>query len=157
MLATEKYKLDFERASKTGRPVLILKKGSLCNCHDPNELTESEPNPYCEKCFGTGYLRNFILTENIRHEPLNDVTKNNSEILVYNSSINEKRIFFLPERHSFITTEDLIATIYNNEVLSVYKVVNKEIYNAEDFCYLEIVGSKINFIPNIKFQNPIKS
>lgn len=153
MLSTEKYKIDFERISKTGRPVLILKKSSRCDCYDPNELIDSEPNPYCEKCMGTGYLRNYIFTENIRHEPLNEVSNKNSEILVYNSSINEKRIFFFPERYSFLTTEDLIATIYNDEILSIYKVVSKEIYNAEDFYYLEIIGKKINFTSKLSLKD----
>ena len=153
--STLKYKIDFEKICQTGTPVLILKKGERCDCYDPTELINSEPKPYCKKCFGLGYVRNYFFTENIRHEPLSEYGKNTSEVTLYNSTINNKRIFFFPERYFFITTEDLIATFNNDKIISVYKVINKEIYNVNDFAYAEIIGEKINFIStlNLKEKN----
>lgn len=150
MLPVLKYKSDFEKICSTGTPVLVLKKRQECNCYSKEELLDSEPNPYCPKCFGTGYERTYITTENIRHEP----QSNYYEKTIYNSTINDIRIFFMPEKYKFITTEDLIATLdENNKIISIYEVVNKEKYNAEEFVYYEIYGKKLNFLSNIEVSN----
>lgn len=150
-LPTLKYQSDFEKLCSTGAPVIILKKKKECDCYSKDELIDSEPNPYCPKCYGTGFERTLIQTENIRHEVQTNGTGTYYEKTIYNTTINEIRIFFLPEKYKFITTEDLIATLdENNEIISIYKVVNKERYNAEEFAYYEIYGEKLNFLSNIK-------
>lgn len=147
MLPVLKYKQDFEKLCSTGVPVVILKKEKECDCYSKSELIDSEPNPYCEKCFGTGYERMQIFTEKIRHEVQSNGTGTYYEKTVYNPSINEIRIFFMPEQYKFITTEDLIATLdEDNKIVSIYEVVNKERYNAEEFVYYEIYGKKLNFV-----------
>lgn len=154
MLPVLKYKSDFEKLCSTGMPVLILKKKKECNCYSKDELIDSEPNPYCIKCFGTGYERIQITTEKIRHEVQTSGTGTYYEKTIYNSSINEKRIFFMPEQYKFLTTEDLIATLdENNKIISIYKIVNKERNNAEEFVYYEIYGEKLNFLSNIEVTN----
>lgn len=151
MLPTIKYKKDFDYLMSTGSPVVILKKNNKCDCFDETELINSEPSPYCRKCFGTGYERNLIFTENIRHEIHGMSVSVPLEKVVYNSSINEIRIFFMPSEYSFITTEELIGVLdENNKITSLYKVVNKEKYKVEDFSYLEIYGEKINFVPTLE-------
>lgn len=153
MLSTIKLKKDFDAVSSTGSSVIILKKNKKCDCYDPTELLDSEPNPYCEKCFGTGYTRKIILTEKIRHEPYSDSRSLNLENTLYNTSINDYRIFFMPQLYSFLSTEDLIVVIDgdNKDVTSLYKIVNKERYNADDFVYYEIFGKKIVFSTEMKF------
>ena len=153
MLSTIKLKKDFDLASSTGTPIVILKKQDRCDCYSDTELLDSEPNSYCNKCYGTGYKRNIIITSNIRHEVLTS-NFNNYEKTVYNTSINDYRIFFMPQQYSFLTTEDLIANIDvdNNTIIALYKIVNKERYNAEDFVYYEIYGKKLNFTPEIEVE-----
>lgn len=153
MLPVLKYQNDFDKISSTGMPVLILKNKKECDCYSREELLDSEPNPYCSKCYGTGYERTKIITENIRHEVLSSGSKY-YEKTFYNTTINDYRIFFMPEKYKFITTEDLICTLdENNKIISVYKVINKERYNAETFVYYEIYGQKLNFLPNVEVPN----
>lgn len=154
MLPVLKYKSDFEKLCSTGTPVLLLKKKKECNCYSKDELLDSEPNPYCNKCFGTGYERTYIITENIRHEVQTNGTGTYYEKTIYNSTINDIRIFFMPEQYKFLTTEDLIATLdENNKIISIYKIVNKEKYNAEEFIYYEIYGKKLNFLSDVEVSN----
>lgn len=155
MLPTLKYKKDFEKISLTGVPILILKKNKKCDCFYEDELIDSEPNPYCNKCYGTGYERSLIITEKIRHEIQTNGTGTYYEQTIYNTTLNEIRVFFLPETYKFVTTEDLLATLDDSEknINSIYRVVNKERYNAEDFVYFEVYGEKINFLPKIEVPN----
>lgn len=151
MLPTLKYKKDFDKIMATGVPVVILKNKNKCDCYSEEELIDSEPSPYCPKCYGTGYERNIILTDKIRHEVQTNGTGTYYEKTIYNTSINEIRVFFMPEFYKFISTEDLIGTLDDTEknIVSIYKVVNKERYNAEDFVYYEIYGEKLNFLSNL--------
>lgn len=151
----DNYKQIFSDASKTGSKVLILKAGKRCDCHDPEDLLNSEPDPKCKKCFGTGVTRNLIFTTNIRHDSKGGNGITNYERLDLNKSINDFRCFFMPEEYKFVTTRDLIATLEDNEkdILSIYRVISVEKFKANDFIFYEMIGEKINYVPEVNIND----
>lgn len=142
-----KYSLKFKEASETGSKVLLLKGIEKCDCFSEDRLIDSEPDPHCPKCFGTGLKRQAFLTSKIRNE-INNAYSQQFENTDKNTTINEKRKFFFPVFYEPITTEDYICLLDINErtIISVYKVVNKEQFRDHDFVFYEIVGKKVNFV-----------
>lgn len=151
----QKYKQSFIEASETGSRVLILKAGDQCDCYDPKDLLNSEPNPKCGKCFGTGNKRTLIYTTKIRHDSDSNGSSKHYESLDLNRSINDFRCFFMPEAYKDVNTMDLIATLNDDEVSinSIYKVVNKEKFQANDFVFYEIIGERINYTSEVSIDD----
>lgn len=151
----DKYKQSFIEASETGSKVLILKAGEQCDCFEPKELLNSEPNPKCGKCFGTGHRRTLIFTTKIRHDSESNNSTKNYETLDLNKSINDYRCFFMPEQYKFITTMDLIATLDDEEknISSIYKVISTEKFKANDFVFYEVIGEKINYTSEVSIDD----
>lgn len=141
------YSLKFKEASLTGSQVLILKATTQCDCFDPEELINSEPDPNCLKCLGTGCKRQAFLTEKVRNEIYN-VYQANFEITDKNKTINEQRKFYLPEYYREIGTEDLIVLLDPDlNIVTVYEITNREEFRHHDFIFFEFIGKKINYLP----------
>lgn len=151
----DKYKQSFIEASETGSRVLILKAGEQCDCFEPKELLNSEPNPKCGKCFGTGNRRILIFTTKIRHDSDASLSDKNYEKMDLNKSINDYRCFFMPEQYKFIGTMDLIATLDDEEqnISSIYKVISTEKFKANDFVFYEVIGEKINYTSEVSIDD----
>ncbi len=151
----QKYKQSFLEASETGSRVLILKAGEQCDCFNPKELLNSEPNPKCGKCFGTGTTRTLIYTTKIRHDSDSDNSQKHYERLDLNKSINDFRCFFMPETYKHINTMDLIATLDDEErnINSIYRVVSKEKFKANDFVFYEVIGERINYTSEVSIDD----
>lgn len=144
-----KTRKDFENISTTGEEVLILKASETkCDCYDDRNLINSEPDPYCKKCFGTGVYRNKILSNKIRYA----VDTKKTESVNPNTYLKEKVIFYFNENYSFLSNKDILC-IFNCERTSVekmYRIVSKQKMQADDFVYYKIVGNKINYIQKIE-------
>ena len=142
-----KYSYRFKEASETGSKILWLKATCKCDCFDENRLIDSEPDPKCPKCYGTGMKRQAIFTDKIRNE-INNAYNQQFETTNFNTTINEKRKFYIPEFYKEMNTEDLLCFLDKDErtINSVYKVVNKEEFRDHDFIFYEIVGKKLNFL-----------
>lgn len=149
MLPTNVYEQRFKKSSETGTQVFWLKSKGVCDCFDSDNLINSEPDPRCLKCFGTGNTRNVILTSKIRNEIQNKRAES-FEDTMKNSTINERRKFYVPEIYKEMSTTDLIVFLDSDLTpISLYKIINKEQFKAEDFIFYEITGEKINFIPEL--------
>lgn len=155
VLPTKSYEKKFKTSSETGERVLWLKKNTPCDCFDSDSLIHSEPNPICLKCFGTGYTRQIIYTSKIRNEIQNQRAESFEETYK-NSTINERRRFYIPELYREMSTTDLIIFLDSDLTpISIYKIINKEQFRTEDFIFYEITGEKINFVSSLKniFEN----
>lgn len=143
-MSYEYYKKRFEEASDTGRKVLILKADGTCDCFNPNDLTNSEPNPKCNECFGTGKFRTMIRTEKIRYE-LNVETY--KEYLGLTRETFDVYSFFFPEYYGHLTNADIIVTFDEKEVaIAAFEIVNIEKFVKDKFVYYEVFGRKITYL-----------
>ena len=142
---------DFKVLLNSGKKVLLLKAGNLCNCASQNILAEH--NIHCPKCLGTGKIRTSILTEKIRYGFLDIKKDTNIEKQTYEKIKNSIHVFYFPFNYEHINMSDIIVTLKHNsknEIMlplkkeTYYKVIDfiEDVYN--DFKYLKIVGEKIN-------------
>lgn len=134
---------DFKSASSTGKSVILLKAISDCDCFNSNDLFNSEPDPHCTKCYGTGKKRLKIITEKIRfdYQGNNNTSKESNSII---ENYEDKVVFYLPEIYHSVNNLDIIAI--PTEPMRCYVVENTfpNIYN--DFRYYEVLGKKIPFL-----------
>lgn len=134
---------DFQDASKTGKSVILLKAIGDCDCFNPNDLFNSEPDPHCEKCFGTGKKRLRVITEKIRfdYQGYNNSSNESTSIV---ENYEDKVVFYLPEIYNSVNNLDIIAI--PTEPLRCYAIENTfpHIYNG--FTYFEVMGKKIPFL-----------
>lgn len=141
------YKEEFERISKTGREVLILKAAGDCECMNPDVLIDSEPDKKCQLCFGTGKHRVLIKTEKIRYELGNSGNLGYLETENYNKNTFENYSFYFPEHYGFLNNDDILIIFDENEKLNIaFEIKNKEMHKNGDFVYYEIFGKKINYL-----------
>lgn len=137
---------SFDSISNTGEKVLILKAMENCDCFVKNSLVNSEPNPKCHKCLGTGKIRNIFLSERIRTQ---NEGKNSKEIENKDgySLSKDNELFFFKHYYDFINNDDLICTLDFNSKSphKLYNVTSKQTFIYKDFYFLEVTGDKIQF------------
>ncbi len=144
------YKEQFEQAAKTGRSVLILKSVGNCDCLDTDSLINSEPDPKCKKCYGTGKTRISIKTPKIRYELSNSGKYGYLESIDLTKTTNEIYSFYLFDTFGFVNNEDIIVIFDElGNVLSAFEVVNRETFTYDEFVYYEYFGKKIQFMPKV--------
>lgn len=138
-METTKLKEKFQAASETGKNIIILKAMEECDCFDKNDLLNSEPDPHCTKCYGTGKTRLKIITEKVRFDYI--TSKETTSII---ENIEDDVAFYLGEIYSSINNEDIF--IIPGKSMKCYSVQDTipNIYN--DFMFLEILGKKIPFL-----------
>ncbi|MGL6098609.1 MAG: hypothetical protein ACRC0G_03175 [Fusobacteriaceae bacterium] len=140
---------DFDLASSTGQSVFILKAVENCDCHDENDLFNSEPNPHCKKCFGTGKERLIIKTANMRFDY--GTSKN---MAVGNENITENfedtTYFYMPEVYQTVNNTDVIVVPTNP--IRFYEVENTLPNVYKDFRFFEVIGKKIPYM-NLKLSD----
>ena len=142
------YEKKFKDASSTGRSVVILKADGDCECFEKDSLINSEPNPRCKLCLGTGKHRVQIKTEEIRYELSTGSDGQQYEILDYTKSTSDVYSFFFPKHYSFIENSDIIVTFDDNGIpYTAFEVINKEKFVKNDFVYYEVFGRKITYLP----------
>lgn len=137
----------------SGKKVLLLKGGGICDCATKNIL--EEPDIHCQKCLGTGKIRTAILTEKIRYGFLDIKKDTNLEKQSYEKIKNSIQIFYFPFNYDHINMGDIIVTLKHNSSNEIVFPLKKEIYFKvldfkedvyKDFKYLKVVGEKINGI-----------
>lgn len=143
---------DFEKASNTGREIFILFAKDQCDCYNPKDLVNSEPNPTCSKCFGTGKTRTNIKTEKVRYQIYNDggnILENQDKNQTQYS--DEKLVFFLPAKYINVSNEELFCTLKEGtiECDKLYRIVNIVPFFCEGFIFYEAYGEKINLAPEV--------
>lgn len=141
---------QFDSISKTGEKVLILKSMGDCNCFVKDSLVNSEPDPKCPKCLGTGKIRGLFLTEKIRTQNERKTSTESEDKDGYALS-KDNELFFLKNYYDFINNDDLICTFQfnSNKPLKLYKVTSKQNFIFNKFYFLEITGEKIQFAYNL--------
>ncbi|MGL5719130.1 hypothetical protein [Cetobacterium sp.] len=132
--------------SETGEKVLLLKSMGDCDCYIKDSLVNSEPDPKCHKCVGTGKIRGIFLTEKIRTQ---NERKNSTEPEDKDgySLSKDNELFFFKDYYDFINNDDLICTLEFNSTkpLKLYKITSKQTFIYNNFYFLEVTGEKIQF------------
>lgn len=134
---------DFDAASNTGESVYILKAVANCTCYDKNDLFNSEPDPHCKKCFGTGKERVVIKTANSRFDYSNYKQTNTNDVNI-TENYDDTTSFYLPEVYQTVNNMDIIVVPSNP--IKFYKVENTLPNIYKDFRFFEIIGKKIAFL-----------
>ena len=120
---------------------MILKSNGRCDCFSQGRLVNSEPDPFCKKCFGTGDIRIKILTPKLRKDPL--IVP--GEIDEFEKVSLTDYIFFLPSNFNFVTNKDIIATLNDEDSSKLeifYEVCEKTKYTTGEFSYYEVLARK---------------
>ncbi|MGL6099128.1 MAG: hypothetical protein ACRC0G_05860 [Fusobacteriaceae bacterium] len=140
---------DFDAASHTGQSVYLLKAIGDCECHDEEDLFNSEPDPHCKKCFGTGKERLVIKTANIRFDyGTSKEMSNNDDNITEN--FEDTTYFYMPEIYQTVTNMDVIVVPTNP--IRYYEVENTLPNVFENFKFFEVIGKKIPYM-NLKLSD----
>ena len=152
---------EYKVLLNTGKKVMLLKNGGVCECYSKNIL--NEPDIHCEKCYGTGFIRTKIVTEKIRYGFLDIKKDTNIEKQSYEKIKNSIQVFYFPFNYDHINMKDIIVTLKHNssnEILlpfkkeTFFKVIDFKENVKDNFKYLKIVAEKINGIGVV--ENDIK-
>ena len=152
---------EYKVLLNTGKKVMLLKSGGMCECYSQNIL--NEPDIHCEKCYGTGFSRTKIITEKIRYGFLDIKKDTNIEKQSYEKIKNSIQVFYFPFNYDHINMKDIIVTLKHNssnEILlpfkkeTFFKVIDVKENVKDNFKYLKIVAEKINGIGVV--ENDIK-
>ncbi|MGL5315226.1 MAG: hypothetical protein ACRCX2_19755 [Paraclostridium sp.] len=142
-MSKTKIHLNFDAASATGEELYILKAVNDCTCYDKKDLFNSEPDPHCKKCFGTGKERLIIKTAKTRFD-YTTYTQTNSNDVNITENFDDKTAFFLPEIYQTINNMDIIVVPSNP--IRFYKIENTLPNIYQNFRFFEVVGKKIPFM-----------
>lgn len=144
------YKEQFKNASETGRSILILKSSSDCDCYNKNSLIDSEPNPKCPKCYGTGKKRILIKTPKLRYELSSSGKTGYLESQDLIKTTNEIYSFYLDEYLGFVNNEDIFITFdEDGKPIAAFEVSNREKFVYYDFVYYEYFAKKLTYLPEV--------
>lgn len=148
---------EFERfINRHGRIVLVAhtNKKLHCDCWNP---TTDEGDPECPKCFSTGWIYHFFLTQTRREEVAMkwDKLDLSDEIKAHTTSY---KYFFKPNVP--IYTHDFVFEFNLNTQKGIEKIIvrNDDLKTGEidDDVYKVVLTNKIS-INNSKIQNYLKS
>ncbi|MGL5714994.1 MAG: hypothetical protein ACRCX2_18405 [Paraclostridium sp.] len=140
----------FLGASQTGKEIFILKAIGQCDCFDPDDLINSEPDPHCLNCFGTGQERVQIKTDKLRYDYTSNTSnsKINDDII---ESTEELFVFYIPTTGTYsglmLDNDDIVYTTDTNS--KFFEVINRFEYILNDFSYHEVVAKKIPHINGV--------
>lgn len=140
----------FKEASETGVKVLILKAIGKCDCYDEEDLSNSEPDPTCQKCYGTGLKRIRVTSEKIR---FNSKSESASKTSMENGGLlkgtRETYVFYFSSKYGFLSNKDYICLFEedaeNSKVNRVFEIKNKAHLIYENFSYYEVYGTKVDY------------
>ena len=141
---------SFDSISDTGDKVIVLKAVGDCDCYTKGSLVNSEPNPRCKKCLGTGKIRTIYLTENIRSENKKRGSSSKEDRDGY-TLVEEDELFFFKNYYDFLNNDDLICVVDFNlkSPQKLYNITSKQKFKYNNFYFLEVVGKKIQFSYNM--------
>jgi hypothetical protein len=134
---------DFQIASATGEELYLLKAIKDCSCYNKNDLFNSEPDPHCKKCFGTGKERLIIKTAKSRFDYASYQKTNKNEDNI-TENFDDKTSFYLPEVYQTVDNKDIL--VIRSNPIRYYKVENTFSNIYQDFRFFEIIGKKISFM-----------
>ncbi|MGL4998090.1 MAG: hypothetical protein ACRC5T_03905 [Cetobacterium sp.] len=138
--------LSFKELSDAGLNVTFLKSDGVCVCYDPKSLINSEPDPYCEKCLGTGKKRTIVKSEKLRYQNLSNSSLRTDEGLF--KTVEESLLLFAYEHYGIFDSEDMIFVSGANENV-LYEIEDKKPFVYHDFKFLEFYCKKVKFSKRI--------
>lgn len=134
---------EFNAASNTGESIFLLKAIGDCDCFDPNDLFNSEPDPHCKKCFGSGKKRLVVKTANTRFDYTGYKQTDSGEVNI-TENYDDTTAFYLPEIYQTVNNMDILVVPSNP--IKFYKVENTLPNIYMDFRFFEVIGKKIAFM-----------
>ncbi|MGL4988288.1 MAG: hypothetical protein ACRCX2_37070 [Paraclostridium sp.] len=148
-MAKSSIEVDFDTASSTGQSVYLLKALNDCECHDKNDLFNSEPDPHCKKCFGTGKERLVVKTANMRFDygTSKNASTSTTDLI---ENFEDITYFYMPEVYQTVNNTDIIVVPTNP--VKFYEVENTLPNIYESFRFFEVIGKKIPYL-NLKLSD----